>query len=494
MSCCSASCRAAAVVASRCIQGTHGRSCYRPSLTWERSVFQLPRPRGALFTATMTRPHLRYLGAFAALFVVPITIAADPASERTVDLNEYGPTPDLPAPAKSILPTVHLAKAEPWTGATGPTAAAGLRVGALARGLQHPRWLYTLPNGDVLVAESEAPKKPEDSKSLSGKVHKLAMKRAGSGAAPSADRITLLRVIANGQPAEKHVLLAQLHSPIGMALVGDTLYVANTDALVSVPYHTGDTEIRATPQILTALPGGPINHHWTKSLIASPDGRYLYVGVGSNSNAGENGPDAEAERAAVWQIDRATGGHTIYASGLRNPVGLAWEPRTDVLWVSVNERDELGDHLPPDYMTALHPGAFYGFPFSYYGQHVDVRVKPQNPERVAAALVPDYALGAHTASLGLLWSGDTRLPGFSQGMFVGQHGSWNRKALSGYKVIFVPFGADGKPSGPPRDVLTGFLSDRVAHGRPVGLTLDHEGALLVADDVGNAVWRVTAAP
>jgi glucose/arabinose dehydrogenase len=438
------------------------------------------------------RHHLA--GSLAALLLPVVGLAAAGSGAQPATLNEYGPTPDLPAPDKALLPTLHVAKAEPWSGDAGPSAAPGLSVRPLARGLQHPRWLYTLPNGDVLVAESEAPQKPEDSKGVSGKVHKLVMKRAGSGAAPSADRITLLRAAIPGQPAEKHVLLAQLHSPIGMALVGDTLYVANTDALVSVPYHPGDTEIHATPRILTTLPGGPINHHWTKSLIASPDGRYLYVGVGSNSNAGENGLDAEAERNAVWQIDRTTGAHTIYASGLRNPVGLAWEPDTRALWVSVNERDELGDHLPPDYMTALHAGAFYGFPFSYYGQHVDTRVKPQNPERVAAALSPDYALGAHTASLGLLWSGGAKLPGFSHGMFVGQHGSWNRKTLSGYKVIFVPFGADGNPNGPPRDVLTGFIgSDGTAHGRPVGLTIDRAGALLVADDVGNAVWQVSAA-
>jgi glucose/arabinose dehydrogenase len=430
----------------------------------------------------------------ALLFSAASAVAADSVAQLPATEREYGPTPNLPAPDKSVLPTVHLAKADPWVGGAGPRAISGLTVAAVARGLQHPRWLYVLPNGDILVAESEAPAKPADSKGLSGKIHKLAMKRAGSGAAPSADRITLLRTRSAGQPTERHVLLANLHSPIGMTLVGNTLYVADSDALLSVPYQSGITEILAKPQTLTALPGGPINHHWTKSLIASPDGRYLYVGVGSNSNAGENGLDAEAERAAVWQIDRATGAHSVYASGLRNPVGLAWEPDTHMLWVSVNERDELGDHLPPDYMTALRQGAFYGFPFSYYGAHVDTRVKPQDPARVAAAVAPDYALGAHTASLGLLWSGDTKLPGFSHGMFVGQHGSWNRRTLSGYKVIFVPFGSNGMPDGMPRDVLTGFLGDDgTAHGRPVGLAAARDGSLLVADDVGNTVWRVAAA-
>jgi glucose/arabinose dehydrogenase len=261
-----------------------------------------------------------------------------------------------------------------------------------------------------------------------------------------------------------------------------------------VPYHSGDTEIRDQPIRLSELPGGPINHHWTKSLIASPDGTKLYVGVGSNSNAAENGLAAESERAAVWVIDRATGTHRIYASGLRNPVGLAWEPSTGVLWVAVNERDELGDQLPPDYMTGLRDGAFYGWPFSYYGQHVDTRVKPQNAELVAAAIPPDYALGGHTASLGLCWSDGAKLPEpFKNGMFVGQHGSWNRSIRSGYKVVFVRF-VGGKPTGQPIDVLTGFLSAKnEAFGRPVGVAIDRQGALLVADDVGNAIWRVTDA-
>jgi glucose/arabinose dehydrogenase len=309
------------------------------------------------------------------------------------------------------------------------------------------------------------------------------MKRAGSGRAASANRITLLRDVGPaGTAPERHVLLEGLNSPIGMALVADRIYVADTDALVSFPYHTGQTEIRDAPTTVTELPGGAINHHWTKSLIANRDGTKFYVGVGSNSNAAENGLAAEQERAAVWEIDAKTGAHRIYASGLRNPVGLA-----------VNERDELGDHVPPDYMTGLREGAFYGWPFSYYGDHVDERVKPQDPAMVAKAIAPDYALGAHTASLGLSWAGNSQLPQFRHGMFVGQHGSWNRKLHSGYKVIFVPF-ESGKPSGAPVDVLTGFLDAHDhAFGRPVGVAIDKHGALLVADDVGNTVWRISRA-
>jgi glucose/arabinose dehydrogenase len=408
---------------------------------------------------------------------------------------EFGPSPILPSPEKRLLPTLHIAKAVPWVGNAMPTPAQGLRVAALARGLEHPRWLYVLPNGDVLVAESDTPSKPDDGKGIRGKIQKFVMKRAGSGTRPSANRITLLRDVAgDGQNVERHIFLQGLNSPIGMALVGKDIYVASTDAVVRFPYETGDTEIRADPQQVAVLPAGTINHHWTKSLIASPDGKKLFVGVGSNSNAAENGIDAEKERAAVWEIDLKTGNHRIYADGLRNPVGMAWQPDTGQLWVAVNERDELGDHLPPDYMTAVHDGAFYGFPFSYYGQHVDERVKQQNPEMVAKAIWPDYALGAHTASLGLCWSDDAKLPPpFVHGMFVGQHGSWNRKVRSGYKVIFVAF-EKGKPSGLPIDVLGGFLNAKgQAQGRPVGLAMDKHGALLVADDVGNTVWRITAA-
>jgi glucose/arabinose dehydrogenase len=408
---------------------------------------------------------------------------------------EFGAQPELPAPEAKWLPTLHIAKAKGWDANQGPQGAPGTVVTALARGLKHPRWLYVLPNGDVLVAESDAPVRPDDGKGIAGKVGEYVMKRAGSGSKPSANQITLLRQ-SSGEAGriERHVFLQGLNSPFGMALVGNNLYVADSDALLRFPYKTGDTEIRAQSMQVAALPGGTINHHWTKSLIASADGKKLFVGVGSNSNAAENGLAAESERAAVWEVNPDTGTHRIYASGLRNPVGLAWEPQSGVLWVAVNERDELGDHLPPDYMTGLHEGAFYGWPFSYFGQHVDTRVKPQDPALVSEAIAPDYALGAHTASLGLCWSEGSKLPQpFRLGMFVGQHGSWNRKDHSGYKVIFVPF-ADGKPAGAPLDVLTGFLSAKDdALGRPVGVAIDKRGALLVADDVGDAVWRVSAA-
>ena len=406
---------------------------------------------------------------------------------------EYGPAPVIGPPDKHLIPTLHTAKAIGWRAGEAPTPADGTEVHAFARDLAHPRWIYVLPNGDVLVAESEAPPKPDDAKGIFGKARKLVMKRAGSGARPSADRITLLRDVHGSFP-ERHTFVQGLHSPIGMALVGDNFYVADTDALLRFTYHTGETELRGQPTEVAALPAGTINHHWTKSLIASLDGSKLFVGVGSNSNAAENGLAVEAERSSVWEIDPRTGSHRVFASGLRNPVGLAFEPQSGDLWVAVNERDELGDHLPPDYMTALRDGAFYGWPFSYYGAHVDDRVQPQNPAMVARTVAPDYALGAHTASLGLCWSADTTLPPpFRHGMFVGQHGSWNRRTRSGYKVVFVSFAA-GKPTGLPIDVLTGFLDDKGrASGRPVGVAIDTRGALLVADDVGGTIWRVTRA-
>ncbi|HZR37506.1 MAG TPA: sorbosone dehydrogenase family protein [Nevskia sp.] len=403
-----------------------------------------------------------------------------------------GPQPELPAPDKSLLPRVHIATAKGWPAGAKPAAAAGLEVNALASGLDHPRWLYVLPNGDVLVAETDAPPKPDDSKGLEGWAHKEVMKRAGSGSRPSANRITLLRdTNGDGVADVRSVFLDGLNSPFGMALIGHTFYVADSDAVLRFPYQDGATRIAGPGAKLTDLPAGTINHHWTKSLLASPDGSKLYVGVGSNSNAGENGLDAEKDRAAVWEIDTGTGAHRVYASGLRNPVGLAWEPRSGKLWVAVNERDELGSDLVPDYMTAVREGGFYGFPFSYFGAHVDDRVKPQSPEMVAKAIVPDYALGPHTASLGLCSAQGARLPApFQEGMFVGQHGSWNRKPKSGYKVVFVPF-REGRPAGPPVDVLTGFLDDQGdARGRPVGVAIDGGGDLLVADDVGNTVWRV----
>ena len=372
-----------------------------------------------------------------------------------------------------------------------PVAAPGLVVRAFAAGLDHPRWLYVLPNGDVLVAETNAPPKPDDNRGLKGWFFKRFQAKAG-GAVPSANRITLLRdADGDGVAESRFVLLDGLDSPFGMVLVGNTLYIANSDALVRVPYVAGDTRITAPVSKVVDLPAGTINHHWTKNVVASPDGRLLYVSVGSNSNAAENGIPAEEGRAAIWEVNPATGAHRVYASGMRNPVGMAWEPVRGALWASVNERDELGSDLVPDYMTAVRDGGFYGWPYSYYGQHVDTRVDPPRPDLVARAVVPDYALGAHTSSLGLASAAGNALGApYAQGMFVGQHGSWNRKPFSGYRVIFVPF-TGGQPSGAPVEILTGFLNaDGNAQGRPVGVAVDHRGALLVADDVGNTVWRV----
>jgi glucose/arabinose dehydrogenase len=408
-----------------------------------------------------------------------------------------GPQPVLPAPTTTLVPTVHIAPATGWPAGATPVAAPGLRVNAFARGLDHPRWLLVLPNGDVLVAETNAPDRPDDATGLKGWVAGLVMKRAGAGM-PSANRITLLRDAdadgdGDGVAELRSVLLDGLNSPFGMALVGHVLYVADTDALLRFPYRSGATRIAAPGQRLVGLPAGPINHHWTKSLVASADGSKLFVGVGSNSNVAENGMAAEHERAAIWEVDTRTGAHRVFASGLRNPNGMAWEPATHALWVVVNERDELGSDLIPDYLTSVRDGGFYGWPYSYFGPHLEARVQPQRPDLVARAIVPDYALGPHTASLGLASVAGNRLPpAYADGMFVGQHGSWNRRPFSGYKVIFVPF-ADGKPGGAPVDVLTGFLDAKGnAQGRPVGVAIDRRGALLVADDVGNTVWRVTA--
>ena len=408
-----------------------------------------------------------------------------------------GPNPQIPPPEKSLLPVLNIAPAKGWPPGGKPVPGDGLSVTAFATGLDHPRWLYVLPNGDVLVAETNAPPKPEDGKGIRGWVQRRVMKRAGS-ITRSANRITLLRdTKGTGVADQRFVFADELNSPYGMALVGNKFYVADSDAVVSFRYVEGATRAEGPPAKLVDLPAGPINHHWTKNLLASQDGSRLYATVGSNSNAGENGLGAEEGRAAVWEIDPSTGQHRIYASGLRNPNGLAWVPGTGKLWAAVNERDELGSDLVPDYMTSLVDGGFYGFPYSYYGTHIDERVQQQRPDLVAKAIVPDYALGAHTASLGLVYdsgkSGRESGP-FSAGMFVGQHGSWNRKPRSGYRVVFVPF-QDGKPAGAPLDVLSGFVDKNgKALGRPVGVVLDKQGALLVADDVGNTVWRVTPSP
>ena len=421
-------------------------------------------------------------------------LAACGESSKLQVSDGMGTSPKLPEPNKTLIPTVNIAPAVGWAAGAKPTAAPGTQVAAFAEGLDHPRWLYVLPNGDVLVAETNSPPKPDDGKGIRGWVMEKVMGRAGAGV-PSPNRITLLRDKDHDGVAEtRTVFLQNLNSPFGMALVGNKFYVADTDRLISFNYESGQTSISGQPTKVVDLPGGTLNHHWTKNVIASKDGTKLYVTVGSNSNVGENGLDKEEGRAAIWEVDPATGSHRIFASGLRNPNGMAWEPNTGALWTAVNERDEIGSDLVPDYVTSVKDGAFYGWPFSYYGQHVDVRVTPQNPDLVAKAIAPDFAVGPHTASLGLTFADGKTLPApFTEGLFIGQHGSWNRKPYSGYKVLFVPF-KNGKPSGTPVDLLTGFLSsDEKAQGRPVGVINDNNGGLLVADDVGNKIWRGTAA-
>ncbi|MFD0740144.1 PQQ-dependent sugar dehydrogenase [Lysobacter koreensis] len=434
--------------------------------------------------------------------VAALALAGCAERSRLLNGESVGPQPTLPPPNKTLIPTVHIAPAVGWPDGATPTAAPGFAVNAFATGLDHPRWLHVLPNGDVLVAESNAPPRPEDGKGIKGAVMKAVMKRAGAGV-PSANRITLLRdADRDGRAELRTVFLQGLNSPFGMALVGDTLYVANADAVVSVPYRLGQTEVTAAPTQLVALPGGPLNHHWTKNLLASRDGTKLYVTVGSNSNVAENGMDKEVDRAAILEVDLRAGavpapanakGYRVFASGLRNPNGLAWQPDSGALWTVVNERDEIGSDLVPDYLTSVRDGGFYGWPYSYFGAHVDARVKPPRPDLVAQAIVPDYALGTHVAPLGLaFYDGAALPPQYRGGAFIGRHGSWNRRPRSGYDVVFVPF-AGGRPNGPPQAVLTDFVNaDGNARGRPVGVVVDGAGAVLVADDVGNAVWRVTA--
>jgi glucose/arabinose dehydrogenase len=406
----------------------------------------------------------------------------------------YGPAPTLPPPDPSVVPTIDVAPARGWPDGRTPVAAEGLRVDALARGLVHPRWLYVLPNGDVLVAETNAPAQSGAS-GLRAWLMKRVKTRAGNGV-PSADRITLLRdADGDGRPELRTVFAEGLRSPFGMALVGDDLYVAETNALRRFDYREAQERLASPGAKVADLPAGDINRHWTKNVVASANGERLYVAVGSNSNVGERGLEHEKDRAAILEVDPRSGRTRVYASGLRNPVGLAWHPDTRALWTTVNERDEIGSDLVPDYLTRVVEGGFYGWPYSYFGAHVDERVQPPRPDLVAAALVPDYALGAHTASLGLAFYDAGLLPApYRGGAFVGQHGSWNRRPPSGYAVIFVPF-AGGLPAGPPRSVLNGFVDeDGKAFGRPAGVAVDREGALLVADDAGGVVWRVTPAP
>ena len=427
-----------------------------------------------------------------AVIAAAITVFLMSREEATVAIeDQYGPDPILPQPNPQLLPTVHQAKARPWNDGEKPTPAQGYALTEFASGLKHPRWLHVLPNGDVLVAESNKPPQEESAISIRRYAAEIIMGSAGANA-PSANRISILRDADGDGVAElKQPFITGLFSPFGMALANGKLYVANANGIVAFPYQEGQTEITAEPEDIAPLPAG-LNHHWTKDIIASEDGTKLYATVGSNSNVGENGLDIEEGRAAVHEIDLATGQSRLFATGLRNPNGISRNPENGALWVVVNERDEIGSDLVPDYMTSVKDGAFYGWPYSYFGQNVDERVDPPRPDLVATAVKPDYALGAHTASLGLTFNtGDLFGEEMKNGAFIGQHGSWNRKPRSGYKVIFVPF-SNGAPSGPPQDILTGFLgSDDTARGRPVGVAIDRSGALLVADDVGNRIWRVT---
>jgi glucose/arabinose dehydrogenase len=438
----------------------------------------------------------RSIVAIAIVSALPVgCIAVQPQQSALISTGTgYGPHPTLPPPKPSLIPTIKIAEAEHWPEGATPKPLKGLSVNAFAGNLDHPRWLHVLPNGDVLVAETNAPAKHDDGFSFRKWIMGIVMRRAGAGV-PTPNRIILLRDTDHDGVADvRTTFLDNLNSPFGMTLSNGKLYVANTDAIVAFPYSNGVTRISAAPEKIIDLPAGPINHHWTKDVIASPDGKTLYVTVGSNSNVGENGIEAETNRAAVLKVDLASRKMRVFATGLRNPNGLSWNPDDGKLWVAVNERDEIGNDLVPDYITSVKDGGFYGWPYSYYGQNIDVRVKPQRPDLVSRAIKPDYAVGSHTASLGLtFYTGSLLGPEYRHGAFVGQHGSWNRDPRSGYKVIFVPF-RNGKPNGAPKDILTGFISpEDKAQGRPVGVAVDKSGALLVADDVGNVVWRVASA-
>ncbi|MDB5693876.1 MAG: putative glucose/sorbosone dehydrogenase [Alphaproteobacteria bacterium] len=434
----------------------------------------------------------------AALGLLATTAGCDDGSRDFDPRKQIGPHPVLPDPHQYLLPPMHVAKVIGWGPNESPTAPPGLRVQALARDLQHPRNVYVLPNGDILVVESQGPNLEPVTRPKSpivAWVEKRATSSAAGNAAPS-NRITLLRdANGDGIPEARTVLLDHLYSPFGIVFADNFLYVAATNAIIRYPFVPGQTRIDAPGTILTLLPGGPIDHHWTKSLTLSPDGKLLYATVGSNSNVGENGMEAERARASVWEVDRATGRARLFATGLRNANSPNFYPGSNALWVVVNERDELGPNLVPDYLTSVRDGGFYGWPYSYYGRHLDPRVRPQRPDLVARAITPDYALSSHVAALGLVfYTGANLPPAYRGGAFIGEHGSWDRQQLNGYKVVFVPF-AGGRPSGMAQDFLTGFLTkDGKAHGRPVGVTVDRAGALLVADDVGNTIWRVSRAP
>ncbi|WP_082666448.1 sorbosone dehydrogenase family protein [Aureimonas sp. AU4] len=411
--------------------------------------------------------------------------------------SQIGPNPVLPDPNPKLVPDLKVAEVIGWGDNQTPTVPDGLKITAYAKDLANPRTVHTLPNGDVLVIQSTGPNtepltRPKDA--IRGWIMAIAHGSGGGSGKPS-NLITLLRdTNRDGVVDERHDILTGLASPFGVAWADDTLYVAATDAVLAYPYKLGSTEaITTAPRVVTELPGGPINHHWTKDLALSPDKRFLYASVGSNSNITENGLEAEKDRAAIWQIDRQTGASKLYATGLRNPNGLTFHPETGMLWAVANERDELGPNLVPDYMTSVQEGAFYGWPWSYYGNHVDARVHPPRPDMAEKAIAPDYALSSHVAALGLTFGNGSALPqAFRNGAFIGEHGSWNRTAFNGYKVAFVPFG-NGKPSGKTQDFVTGFIEGDKAHGRPVGVGIDGTGALLVADDAGGTVWRVASA-
>ena len=434
----------------------------------------------------------------AILLATASTLALAGCNEAPDDFDttqQIGPDPVLPEPSTELFPDLKVAEVVGWKDNEAPTVPDGLKITAYARDLANPRTVHTLPNGDVLVIQSRAPEgkplsRPKDM--IRGWIMSLA--HGGAGEQKESNIITLLRdTDRDGVVDERHDLLKNLGSPFGVAWIDDTLYVAAADAILAYPYTLGQTGITGEPKVVSPLPGGPINHHWTKDLALSPDGRFLYASVGSNSNAAENGLEAEKGRAAVWQVDRQTGAARVFASGLRNPNGLTFNPETHELWTVVNERDELGPNLVPDYATSVKSGAFYGWPWSYYGNHVDARVYPPRQDMVDKAVKPDYALSSHVAALGFTFSLNSALPApFSNGAFVGEHGSWNRNAFNGYKVVFIPF-ENGRPSGKAQDVVTDFLKVDQARGRPVGTGIDGTGALLVADDAGNTVWRVAAA-
>jgi len=439
----------------------------------------------------------RWNRAATVVFPTFLCLAACAGSRSDLPISaSSGPNPTLPKPEEKTIPTINVAPAKGWSGEQKPAAAAGFAVARYAADLDHPRWLYVLPDGDVLVAETNAPAdRPDDRKGIKGFFSKRAQEKAGAGVA-SPNRITLLRdADGDGKAEVRSVFLKDLNSPFGMALVGNNFYVANTDAVMRYEYRDGAQSIDGPGTKVADLPAGSINHHWTKNLLASPDGKHVYVTVGSNSNIAENGMENEDRRASILEVDTATGSSRVFASGLRNPNGLDWQPQSGALWAAVNERDEFGNDLVPDYITSVKDGGFYGWPYSYFGQHVDDRPQPPRPDLVQKAIAPDYAVGAHTASLGLVfYRGDLLPQRYRGGAFVGQHGSWNREPYSGYRVIFVPF-ANGHPTGAqPEDFLTGFIDgDKNALGRPVGVAVDRDGALLVADDVGNRIWRVTPA-